>query len=392
MKRIITIITIICVLTPITSYSQTIAQALSAIESNNLTLKAYHKMNEAEKLNHRIGLAPTNPDIDFTYAWGSPTMGGNKIALNATQSFYFPTVYARQNQIAHLRNTQADLSYQKQRNEILWEATQICYKIVFYNALLEDLDTCAAYILGLADIYQKKLAAGSCNIFDYNKIKLNALNLKQEIELKRIEQEALHRELTRLNGGIPIALSQTLFSTPEIANDFETWYQKAIQNNPNLQIQNIEIEVSKRQTQLAKSMYAPHFKIGYALEHLPNEQFSGITAGISIPLWENSKTIQHAKAQEITTQALANDAKMQFYNHMQMLHERYLALRKIEEEFKANISQIENLAPMTRALQSGEISIEEFFLEYTAFHESHVALLNLQHEAALCRAMLQIYE
>ena len=391
MKRIHITIFVILFSFPLWSASQTLNQILNTIENNNLTLKAFHQLGESEKVSNKVGIAPSNPSVDFTYAWGSPNMG-NKIALSASQNFYFPSVYVRKSQIANLRNDQVDLNYQIKRNEILGAAAQVCNEIIFYNALLQDLEKCAKNITGLSEIYKKKLDAGSCNIFEYNKFKINALNIEQEIILKKIERDALLRNLITLNGGVPIEISQNEIIIDNFEKDFEVWYQNAEQKNPLLQIQNKEIEVSKRQVQLAQGMYAPQFKVGYALEHLPSEQFSGITAGISIPLWENLNSVKHSQAQRIATQAIAYDSKTQFYNEMKTIHARLIALLQISQEYRESIVQIENLDHITRALESGEISIEEFFLEYSAFHDSHVTLLNIMLEAVQCRAKLQLYE
>lgn len=392
MKRVKIIIITILFAAPFFVSGQTISQILSEVESNNLTLQAFHQLGESEKVNHKVGIAPANPSVDFTYAWGSPATGKNKIALAASQSFSFPSVYARKSQIANLRNDQVDLNYRIKRNEIILEASQLCNEIVFYNALLNDLERCAAYITGLADVYQKRLDAGSCNIFEYNKFKINALNIEQEITLKKLERDALLRNLATLNGGKAIELSQIDFMLPQIDENFENWFQNAETKNPELLLQNKEIEVCKRQTQLARGMYAPQFKVGYALEHLPTEQFSGITAGISIPLWENINSVKHTQAQQVAVQAIAHDSKTQFYNEMKTVHTRLIALLQMSEEYRESIAQIENLDYITRALESGNISIEEFFLEYSAFHDSHVALLNMLLEAARCRTILQMYE
>ena len=77
---------------------------------------------------------------------------------------------------------------------------------------------------------------------------------------------------------------------------------------------------------------------------------------------------------------------------MKTIHTRLIALLQISQEYRESIAQIENLDYITRALESGEISIEEFFLEYSAFHDSHVTLLNILLEAAQCRAKLHLYE
>ena len=53
----------------------------------------------------------------------------------------------------------------------------------------------------IANAYKSKFDIGEANILDYNKARINLLNITKEVESNEIERNALLSELARLNGG-----------------------------------------------------------------------------------------------------------------------------------------------------------------------------------------------
>lgn len=58
--------------------------------------------------------------------------------------------------------------------------------------------------------------------------------LNAQTESNNIEREALLSELTRLNGGKVILLSDTTYDAYLLPTEFEQWYIQAETNNPAL--------------------------------------------------------------------------------------------------------------------------------------------------------------
>ena len=138
MKRII--LTMAIVVSGANLFSQnSVENVLMEVEKNNTTLSAYRKSIDAEKIGNKTGLTPLNPEVEFNYLWGNPTAIGNRTDFSIRQSFDFPTSYSYRNQIAELKNEQAELEYLKQRREILFQARLICVNLAYYNSLHTEI-------------------------------------------------------------------------------------------------------------------------------------------------------------------------------------------------------------------------------------------------------------
>ncbi len=379
MKRIIVIIAI--VVSGAKLFSQnSVENVLMEVEKNNTTLSVYRKSIDAEKIGNKTGLTPLNPEVEFNYLWGNPTAIGNRTDFSIRQSFDFPTSYSYRNQIAELKNEQAELEYLKQRREILFQARLICVDLAYYNSLHGEISKRLNHAEKLANAYKAMFDVGETGILEYNKAQMNLLIVSKEFEKVEIERIALQSELNRLNGGVEIVYDGTDIQKQFITLDFEQWYATAEQNNPVLQWVKKEISMLEKQSKLAVSQALPKFHVGYMSEKVVGEQFQGVTVGISIPLWENKNAIKYAKANTLAAQSFEADARLQFYNELKTLHTRAIALQSSVADYRTKLASYSNTALLQKALDKGEISLAEYFIELSLYYESVDKLLEIEKE------------
>ena len=131
-----------------------------------------------------------------------------------------------------MKNEQAELEYQKQRKLILLQTLMVCTELINLNALKSELLKRIAYAVQIANAYRSKYDIGEANILDYNKARINLLNITKEKEANEIERNALLFELARLNGGAGIIFNDSMYAQQTIVSDFEQWYTQAEQKNP----------------------------------------------------------------------------------------------------------------------------------------------------------------
>ncbi len=379
MKNII--IAIICIVSFNISLSaqNNINSVLGEIESNNTTLTALKHIAEANKLGNKTGIYMQNPEVEFNYLWGNDVVG-NRTDFSIKQAFDFPTAYKYKNQISDIKNEQVELEYQKQRKELLFESRLICYDLIYTNALQAEITKRLSHSQKIAASYKAKLDAGETNILEFNKAQLNLLNLSKELESLNVEKEALQGELTRLNGGTPVMLSDSKFQVSEIPIDFEQWYVQAEQSNPLFNWLKKEIELSQKQVSLNKSISLPKLQAGYMSESLVGQDFKGVTVGLTIPLWENKNTVKYSKANSLAMENVANDNKVQLYNHLKVLHNNAIGLQKNVSNFRENLKLFNNSELVAKALDKGEISLIEYMLELSIYYESVNNLLQSELE------------
>lgn len=379
MKRLI-IFAVISFLFAPGAFSQNIDGILAGIESNNTTLTALRKNAEAERIGNRTGLSLKNPELEFSYLWGSPKNIGKRNDIRIMQSFDFPTAYAYRNQISELRNIQVELELERQRRDILLKARQLCNSIVYHNKMQVELGRRVENARRLADSYEARYKAGETGILDYNKARVNLLNIRKDEESNEIERQALIADLVSLNGGKPVELTDTVFPLQPLPADFEEWYAGAEQNNPLLQWLKQEVTVSRKNEQLNLAMGLPRFQAGYMSEKVVGQQYQGISFGIAIPLLENRNEVKYAKARTVAVQSAENDARIQFYNSLRTLHARAVSLRRSLDDYRQNLQVYSNASLLQKALDHGELSLSEYLYEQTFYYESFNKLMATEKE------------
>ena len=349
---------------------QSVDDILLQIEKNNTTLAALKKSVEAETIGNKTGIYIPNPEIEFNYLWGNPETIGNRSDFSIKQSLDFPTAYHFKNQISDLKNEQNLLMYRKELYSIKLQAKLIYFDVVYYNALIAELTKRVTYAKQIAQSYQSKFDVGETNILEYNKAQLNLLNAGKTLESTEIERNAQLAELTRLNGSIPVEITQMEFQPVVIPGSFDQWISQAEQQNPMLAWINKEIKISRKQEGLSKAMGLPKLQAGYMSESVVGQQFQGVTVGVSVPLWENKNRVKYAKANSLALESVEADNKVQFHNHLKTLYNKAAGLQQNVAGYREGLSQFYNSAFLKTALDKGEISLINYITEFSFYYES----------------------
>ncbi|MBW6489758.1 MAG: TolC family protein [Lentimicrobium sp.] len=368
-----------------------VEQVLLQIKKNNTTLSALRKSVSAEKIGNKTGFYLQNPEIEFNHLWGNPSAIGNRTDVSIIQTFDFPSVYGYKNQIAKVRNQQLDFEYERQLRALIFESRLICYDLVYTNALLSEFEKRLMHAENIAASWKTKFEIGETNVIEYNKSQMNLLKISKDMEAIILERDELLGALTRLNGGISIEFTDTAFVRSAIPVDFEIWFQQAEQRNPWLNWLKSEIEISKKQLNLNKSMSLPKFHAGYMSEKVVGEQFQGVTVGASIPLWENKNTVKYARAYIPAVEELATDNKVRLYSHLKTLHAKVTGLQNSVYDYRSKLKMLNNSALLRKALDQGEISLIDYMLELSIYYESENKLLEMEKTLGKAMAELEQY-
>ncbi len=343
---------------------------------------------EANKLEHREQNYLQNPEIEFGYLWGNPSSIGNRKDLSIMQSFDFPTAYKQRSDIRKMKDNQANANYLYQKNRILFEAKTICYNLVYLNGLIDIFKEKMEDAEQIFSLYQKREQEGGASVLDLNKVKLSYFNSKQEYENLIVERRKALAELTALNGGHKIEFSEKIFSPIEEFLDFEEWFARAKEANPNLSILDEEKNLRKRDVQLKRSMSLPKFHTGYVSETVVGEDFKGFSVGVTIPLWENRKSVKQAKIRSLVVEEIAVEQETTWEIEWKSNYEKAVDLKNRVEEYNLIFEGINSQELLGKALELGEISLIEYFFEINFYYDSLERKLQQEHSLNLVIAEL----
>lgn len=369
MKKII--VSIMAILATSSLFAQNkISDVLGTIEQNNTTLKALRETSDAQKLENRTGIYLPDPEIGFNYLWGNPSSVGNRQDVSVSQSFDIATLSGLKSKVANGKNELVEWQYKADRMNILLEAKKYCLDLIYYNSLLSELAVRLEHAETIAAGQKERLDSGEGNVLEYNNVQLNLSTVKGEVSRIETERNSVISQLTRLNGGMELMLDDSIFASIDLPTDFVQWYTIAEDKNPVLSYVKQEIELSKKQVSLSKSMGLPTFSAGFMSENVVGQRYQGVSVGVSVPLWSNKNRVKQAKTAVRAAESRQTDAKQQFFSQLEILYARTLGLKNTAENYRASLTNANNSTLLKRALDTGQISMLDYIVEIGLYYNT----------------------
>ncbi len=387
MKRII-LTTFILLNTAGLMTSQEISSFLKDVAQNNPEIQSYYKLLEARKTEARTGLAPPDPFVSAGYMPGKGEEAGIKRTWSVTQSFHFPTKYLAQSKLSRNTIILAEHEFMMMRLGLLLDAEMMVYDHVYFRKKLEMLNSRTDLFTRLESAWKRMLSEGEATILDYNKLMFDFAALKLELSRTEIQLSMLREKLSFVSGGNTPLPDFSEYPVIESAA-LETIIEEKRSLHPAWLIPAAEYTVSLNEVKLARSSSLPEIQAGYGSEMVPGETFTGPVAGLTIPLWSNSNRVKSAAASAEHASASMNARLLELETKVKADFQNCSALSQ-------NITELRSLSGgasydlLDKALESGEISLTEYFLYLEASFENEEKLLELENE--YYKVMASLYD
>ena len=364
---------------------------LRSIEANNKELKANNQLTVSKKLEAKLDNNLPDPSVSYVHQYGNREGMGIQGELVASQSFDFPSVYVQKNKLAKSKAASFDRQGAEFRQQILLQAKEICLDLVLLNQQRALLDQRRQNAEQLAELYAMRLETGDANILETNKIDLELLNAKTEARMNESARIAKLQELATLNGGIAIDFTDTTYMSDGDILSFEELCAEAVTSNPQLLTLKSEQVAARRQLSVNKSKSLPSFELGYRMNTATGgERFNGFLVGISIPLFSNRNNVKQAKAQALYTDLQLESTTTTVESELHQLYNQSVALKTSMDEYNTVLKSQNSLALLNKAIQTGQISMIEYFVDVTTFYQSMQNYMQLQNEYQ--KVMAQLYK
>ena len=364
---------------------------LRSIEANNKELQANNQLTVSKKLEAKLDNNLPDPSVSYVHQYGNREGMGIQGELVASQSFDFPSVYVQKNKLAKSKAASFDRQGAEFRQQILLQAKEICLDLVLLNQQRALLDQRRQNAEQLAELYAMRLETGDANILETNKIDLELLNAKTEARMNESARIAKLQELATLNGGIAIDFTDTTYMSDGDILSFEELCAEAVTSNPQLLTLKSEQVAARRQLSVNKSKSLPSFELGYRMNTATGgERFNGFLVGISIPLFSNRNNVKQAKAQALYTDLQLESTTTTVESELHQLYNQSVALKTSMDEYNTVLKSQNSLALLNKAIQTGQISMIEYFVDVTPFYQSMQNYMQLQNEYQ--KVMAQLYK
>jgi len=388
-KKIILSIAVLLQLTFL--YAQpSLDSLLYYVYERNLSLQTANKLLESRQLNARTGLTPENPEVEFGYMWGDPSDVGNRTDFAVTQSFDFPTTYSSKSKLSKINQSQAEIEYQATRQKISLNARKLWINAVFLNILESLYDRRLTHAQKMFEGFERKLETGEGNQLQLNHAGMKVTALKNEVSLLQREFSKNKAELLNLTGNYDFFISDTIL--PPASNIiFDTLLARYNDSYLN-RLNRLEVEKKITEVDLAFDQKLPKLSAGYYSESILDTKLRGLNVGITIPLWENSRTMQSARANQAYAESNADLYRLHQQNELKNLFGQWVSLKDQVTNLEQLLVVSNNEALLQQAMEAGEISLTGYFYESDFYFQNIVNLLEIKKELLLIEAdLLKVY-
>ncbi len=249
--------------------------AVSAALRNHPLVKAATFEVQAKKYAEKTALKLPNPEVNAE----SPT--GEFYALGVLQSFEFPTVYARQKQVAQAETALAQTGQRVSENDLRYTVRSLYLEVQVAEHLVRQWKTRDSLYQAIAAAAVRQFGGGEIDVLQ----KMLAENEAGAVHQERLaaEQNALvlRQQLATITG-----LSDVGTLLPLGLDSLGATIAANIANNPSVAFEQQSLRVAEKQVGLAKSLDLPSFSVGYlnqGARTTPLDYRFRVTVGI--PLW-----------------------------------------------------------------------------------------------------------
>ena len=348
---------------PQTLHAARFEEVLHHIDRNSPVLQASRLQMQADLKGNHAGLVPANPEFGFAYSWSNQAGVPQKVDFEAKQGFDFPSVYVYKARMAKMSDSAVLYRFANERAQILMQVQNLCMELIYVNAMLQSFDHRMESARSLSQSTQEQLEKGQSSIMEYNKARLNLLNLEKNLADLKSRKAELEANLRRFSGDHAIELSQASFPDISLPGDFNDFYAAVMDKNPVLRQARNERLALENNVKASISESLPRFSVGYKGENVLEDGFNGVSVGMSIPLWENKNRVKQARLSAQAAQSREIDAQFQLRARLEALYKKTAELYPIVMRYRQDMALLDNLPYLEKALESGEFSLLAFINE-----------------------------
>lgn len=368
-----------------------IESILQSVANNNNDIKATQQDVAAAQTELSAENCLENPTFEFEYLWGEKQVpGGNKYAFGIMQGFDFPTVYGQRRNLINAQVALGNAEMRYVRQNTLLDARNLCIEIVYLNKQIRIVREREKIAQALVDMYKTRLENGDANQLELNKVEIDRLSQSSRLKMLVSQRNAAVANLVACNGGIALPLDATtlaqypIISMPGSLADVTAQWQES---DASMQMIRNQQQVAESFSSVSKQGWIPRFEVGYKQAYEVGDMFYGLAVGVSLPLFKTNNEVKTAKARALSLSFQADASKAEIAAEVSQLYNEAMALNAALEDYQL-LTQQDNRSLLTKALESGHISLLEYMSDIAQLNEAEENRLLLEYQYYLTLSKL----
>jgi cobalt-zinc-cadmium resistance protein CzcA len=350
--------------------------AIQMALDSNLTVKSAALSIDVQRALKGASLDLPKTVIDGQYGQFNSYTNDNSLAI--TQSFAFPSVYINRYKLANANIKSSELQHLGSQLEIATNVKQVYWQFVFLSSkqkLLMYQDSLYSGFLRAAELRAK---AGETNRLEMITARSQSLEIKNQLYQLSSDITITGRKfMALLNSRSPLTPSVIGAHRMDFVLNSDS---VSVEQNPFLGYIKQQVEVSQIAKKLERSQMWPDLNVGYFSQTIIGTQnvngvpqtfgkdsrFTGVQAGISIPLWFPSYT-SRTKAAKINENIAMTNAE----NYTRSLSGNFQSLLDEYNKYSSSVDYYEKQAVIeadliidqaTRSYKAGALDYLDYIL------------------------------
>ncbi|MBO8486201.1 MAG: TolC family protein [Bacteroidetes bacterium] len=358
-------------------HTQDMEEVLFSVRANNPELLSIEKSLEAQIIAIKGENMPEDPSVEYSSFYSSSVSGQSGSELVVSQGFEFPTLYAARHKRNELSQEALGKSFDNERRRILLDAKLLCHDIIMYRQIGELLNMQSEIAEDLLALYQQRLVAGDASVLEVNKIKMELMSVATSVSENNAALDAACRRLDAMNGGQGIVFDADFYPLVEDVADKEAAVAEYLSEDASVAAAENAAEAARKDVSISRQGWIPRFEVGYRRNTAIREAEHGFLVGGSIPLFSNQRKVAMAKARSAAAVSSLNAARLQSESEVRSLLNEIDQTRNALDAYDEPLMR-ETLDLLGQAVEGGEISLIDYFVEASSIYTNLTACITLK--------------
>ena len=278
---------------------------------------------------------------------------------------------------------------ENERRRILLDAKNICLDIIMYRQIGELLEMQAGIADELLSLYTRRLESGDASALEVNKIKMELMSVATAVARNNASLDAACRALNAMNGGRETVFDADFYPLVEEVLDKEAAVEEYLSADASVAAAESAAAAARKEVSVNRQGWIPKFEIGYRRNTAIREAEHGFLVGGSIPLYSNHRKVAMAKARSVSAGSALTSARLQSESEIRSLLNEMDQTKAAIDAYDEPLMR-ETLDLLGKAVEGGEISLIDYFVEASSIYTNLSACITLKN--SWHKLMAQVYK
>ncbi len=365
---------------------------LDTIARNNPTLRAALAGRRAAEAANRAETRLPDPEAEVAYLAGSPSGVPNRTNVSLTQELDWGVLTGRRKGLVEAADRTAAARQRGVYREVMADALEQLVLLVHGNRMVAEMEARLALAQQVEGLCLKLYDKGDLTEPELNKARLNTVVAKADRQRAADERAAVMARLRALNGGLSFVCNDTVYSLPadDLCRAAET---RSLPRTAAVEGAEAAVAEAEAEVKLARAQQWPSFTVGFQGEYIRQNNYSGLSLGLSLPLWGNKRAEVRRREAELLASCLdLADTQLTAGAQQELLAQKTRRLLQVADELHQGLLATSNSRLLQRSLELGQISLLDFLLETSFYYAARTAWLEAERDAYLSAAAIRSLE